>query len=151
MESVVEIPMDTHIPHEYIPAELQRMQIYQRIARIDSRESRDDMRDELEDRYGEVPQSVLTLIDAAWIKSLCERAQIVQLIVRDGEARLQFHPRAQIDGGKLMLVAQQQGAFLQAGEQVTFVLVRKKSAAEAIMAELPQLIYTIARCIDSNE
>ena len=56
--TVVELPVDAYLPPSYITAESQRLDIYKRIAEIASEEEREDMLDELIDRFGEPPKPV---------------------------------------------------------------------------------------------
>ncbi|HXB48045.1 MAG TPA: transcription-repair coupling factor, partial [Streptosporangiaceae bacterium] len=54
----IELPVDAHIPHDYIAGERLRLEAYTRIASIDSVHDIDAVRDELNDRYGEAPVQV---------------------------------------------------------------------------------------------
>ena len=53
----VELPVDAHIPHDYVPGERLRLEAYTRIAAIDSADDIDAVRDELADRYGPPPRA----------------------------------------------------------------------------------------------
>ena len=54
----VELPVNAHIPHDYVPGERLRLEAYTRIAAIDSAEDAAEVRDELADRYGPPPEPV---------------------------------------------------------------------------------------------
>ena len=53
----VELPVNAHIPHDYVPGERLRLEAYTRIAAIDSEQDVTAVRDELTDRYGEPPKA----------------------------------------------------------------------------------------------
>ena len=55
-DTVMEIPIDAHIPKKYIPRETGRISMYKRIAAITDIDSFRDVQDELIDRYGEIPR-----------------------------------------------------------------------------------------------
>ena len=64
----VELPVNAHIPHDYVPGERLRLAAYTSIAAIDSEEDVVAVRDELLDRYGELPLPVATLLDVARLR-----------------------------------------------------------------------------------
>ena len=66
-ECLIDLQINAHIPDKYISALAQRLAIYRRIADVRTIEDADDVRDELRDRYGEIPLSVEGLIQV----SLC--------------------------------------------------------------------------------
>jgi len=65
----VDIHIDAHIPESYIESYPQRIAIYKRIADIHNEDEAMDVTDELIDRYGEPPKSVLGLIKVALFKN----------------------------------------------------------------------------------
>ena len=66
-ECLIDLQINAHIPEKYISALQQRLSIYRRIADIRSYQDAEDVRDELRDRYGDIPPSVEGLIEV----SLC--------------------------------------------------------------------------------
>ena len=62
--------MDAFIPASYIPDEYQKLDIYKRIALIETEEEMDDMMEELIDRFGDIPKKVQKLILIARLKAL---------------------------------------------------------------------------------
>ncbi|MGB9147770.1 MAG: transcription-repair coupling factor, partial [Acidobacteriaceae bacterium] len=67
------------IDESYIPEENQRLRMYKRIAGIDSERTLDDVRTELEDRYGPLPVSVAHLLEATRLRIECERIGVSQI------------------------------------------------------------------------
>ena len=71
--STIEIEVDAFIPSVYVPDEAQRMDMYRRVAAIDTQASYADVLDELMDRYGDLPPQVVTLADIALARALASR------------------------------------------------------------------------------
>ena len=71
----VELPVDAHLPHDYIPGERLRLEAYRKLAAagLDERR-REAVRDELADRYGELPEPVANLLAVARFRMLRPRA-----------------------------------------------------------------------------
>jgi transcription-repair coupling factor (superfamily II helicase) len=150
-ETSVDIPIDAHIPHDYVPSELMRLKAYRRIADIDGADAMLDVTEEFIDRYGEPPESVTNLIRISLVKAYAARAYLESVSVRDGEARMKFSEFAHIDGGKLIAaVSGMEGARLIASESPTIEIRRKNADALAISEKLPQFLYTIVRCVDAD-
>ncbi len=148
----LDIPMSAHIPAGFIPNEVQRLSAYRRIADAEGEDSQLLLREELEDRYGELPEEVENLFLLAKIKQLAKRAYIGLVTVRDGEAKLSFLSDAPLDGGKLLgAVSNFLGAQLLASEPPAVRIRQKNVDAAALARKLPQFIYTIVHCVDAPE
>lgn len=150
-ETSVDIPIDAHIPHDYVSSELMRLKAYRRIAEIDSAESMMDVTEEFIDRYGEPPESVTNLMRISEVKAYASRAFIESVTVREGEAKLRFSGNARLDGGRLIsAVTGFEGARLIASDPPAIEIRQKNATAETITSKLPQFLYTIVRCVDND-
>ena len=87
-ESQIVINMSAHIPEYYVKSSATRMEMYKRISFIDTSDDRNDVYDELTDRFGDVPRSVERLLNVALAKACCERAKIKKIELSG--ARLTF-------------------------------------------------------------
>jgi transcription-repair coupling factor (superfamily II helicase) len=67
-DTAIDLDVDAYIPPEYIVNEVQKLDIYKRIAGIESREECDEMREELRDRFGNVPVSIENLLRVAMLR-----------------------------------------------------------------------------------
>jgi transcription-repair coupling factor (superfamily II helicase) len=83
----VELPVNAHIPHDYIPGERLRLEAYTSIAAIDSEPDVDAVRDELIDRYGDPPPPVLTLLDVARLRFAARRAGLTDITLQGSHVR----------------------------------------------------------------
>lgn len=64
----IELPLDAYLPHEYVPSERLRLEMYKRLADAATTADLTAVRDELQDRYGSAPQPVLTLLSVAELR-----------------------------------------------------------------------------------
>ncbi len=148
-DTVVDIPIDAHIPRPYIRNEVQRLAAYKRIAAIDGHESYQDMQEELIDRYGEPPLPVENLLLVSLVKAYAKRALLEQVAVRDGEVTMKFVADAAIDGGKLIgVISRQGGAQLAATEPPAIKIVEKKADALRLTQVLPEFLRAVGGCVE---
>ncbi len=103
IETRVELKVDAYLPQEYVRGEYQRIEIYKRIAAIDDRAARDDVEEELVDRFGDLPEPVVNLVAIAQLKALCSAMGIESVIRRAGQLVMKFSPHAKIDGARLFV------------------------------------------------
>lgn len=78
-ECLIDMQIDAHIPESYIVNIPQRLAIYRRIADIFTEEDAEDVKDELRDRYGEIPESVQGLIDISMLRNAASKLGIYEI------------------------------------------------------------------------
>jgi transcription-repair coupling factor (superfamily II helicase) len=83
----VELPVNAHIPHDYVPGERLRLEAYTSIAAIDSEEDVAAVRDELVDRYGALPLPVVTLLDVARLRFAARTAGLTDITLQGNFVR----------------------------------------------------------------
>ncbi|MBR2287123.1 MAG: hypothetical protein IJ865_02700 [Clostridia bacterium] len=79
LETRVDLRVNAFLPNAYISDEHQRMEMYRRIAALSSDADREDIIDELIDRFGDMPDEVNTLLDVSQLRYLCNREGISQV------------------------------------------------------------------------
>lgn len=72
----IDLNVSAYIPSTYIEDEIVKLEMYKKIAAIDSKEDMYDVQEELEDRFSDIPKETQTLLNIAYIKSLCKRLKI---------------------------------------------------------------------------
>ena len=75
-ECSADLTVNANIPERYVPSAEQRMDLYRRIAAIRTDDDASDLLDEMLDRYGEAPRSVLALLDVALLRAAAAKAGI---------------------------------------------------------------------------
>ena len=83
----VELPVNAHIPHDYVPGERLRLAAYTSIAAIDGEDDVAAVREELLDRYGELPLPVATLLDVARLRSAARRVGLTDITLQGSHVR----------------------------------------------------------------
>ncbi|CUR57007.1 Transcription-repair-coupling factor [metagenome] len=77
----IELPVDAHLPHDYIPSERLRLEIYKRLAEVRVDGDVDEIREELVDRYGAPPEAVESLLVVARFRARCRQAGVREVTV----------------------------------------------------------------------
>ncbi len=81
-DCVIDISVDAFIPDKFISSTANRIEAYKRIASLETEEDVDDLIDELVDRYGDVPESVMGLIDISLLRVLAASLGITEIVQR---------------------------------------------------------------------
>ena len=106
LETRMDVHVNAYLPADYVSGDRQRLEVYKRIASIRTAEQRDDMEDELIDRFGDEPQCVANLVAVAYLKALCMRLGIERVIQTEGRMDMRFAANAQVDGERLFRALQ---------------------------------------------
>ncbi len=104
LRTTISLGMDLRIPQEYIPSENLRLRTYKRISSVASEDEKQDVRKELEDRFGQLPKSVENLLEFALLKSISERLHIASVERQGSKLALRFHPETPLDPATLVKV-----------------------------------------------
>ena len=83
----VELPVNAHIPHDYLPGERLRLEAYTQIAAIDSDADVTAVLDELTDRYGLPPEPVANLLEVARLRARARRAGLTDITLQGNHVR----------------------------------------------------------------
>ena len=86
-ESKIDIRCDASIPESYIASSALRMEMYKKISLILTDKDREDVLDELFDRFGEPPRITLRLLSIALLRALASRARIARVEAENGIVR----------------------------------------------------------------
>ncbi len=104
LRTTLSLGFDVRIPENYIPSENLRLRTYKRISSIASDDEKQDVRKELEDRFGTPPATVDNLLEYAVLKSMCERLRISAVERQGSRIAIRFHPETTIDPAALVNV-----------------------------------------------
>lgn len=114
----VDLPVQAFLPIKYVPELRQRIDVYRRLSRISDVRQLDDMRDELEDRFGRVTKPVKSLLDVAELKIDASIWLVKSLQVEDNYLVMTYANRQRIDhlaklhDGRLRVVDSQKAYWL---------------------------------------
>ncbi|MCL8027228.1 transcription-repair coupling factor [Nocardioides bruguierae] len=97
----IELPVDAHLPHDYIGSERLRLEMYKRLAEVRSDEDVDAINEELVDRYGEPPVEVVSLLLVARFRARARQAGVREVTVAGKNVR--FYPVSLPDSRQVRL------------------------------------------------
>jgi len=135
--------INIRIPAEYIKEENQRLRMYKRVAGVESEAQLKDVREELADRFGELPAAVRNLLEYARLKLAAQRLGVAGIDRRREQVTIRFTPEAAVDPEKLArFVAGQPGAQFSPSGVLKFSL--RASQADEVLGSLQQLSEELA-------
>ncbi len=142
-ETQLNLGLNIRIPAEYIPQENQRLRMYKRVAGIETEARLNEVRGELEDRYGAPPAAVRNLLEYATLKLLAQRVGVAGMERKRDLVSIRFSGNAAIEPQLLArFVAAQKGAQFTPAGVLKFAL--KSTTADEILARLKQLLAELS-------
>ena len=147
-EVKIELPIDAHIPHDFIQSERLRLEMYKRLAEVRSDADVDAIREELLDRYGEPPPPVASLLEVARLRARARAATLTDVTLQGKYVR--FAPVDLPDSVRVRLDRLYPKSLVKA--QVRTMLVPRPAAAgvggepvrgEALLAWARTVIDTV--------
>ena len=96
-ETSVDLNVDAYIPDSYISNEFQKLDIYKRIAGIETQQDYDDMLEELLDRFGEPGKAVLNLLAVAKLKAIAHQGYVTEIKQTGKTVRFTLYEKAKLN------------------------------------------------------
>jgi transcription-repair coupling factor (superfamily II helicase) len=103
------LPLDAYIPDVYIEDSTQKLLTYKRLSKIRDESDLKDMEDELKDRFGEIPQPLVNLLDIISLKCVLSRAKIKKIEYADKHLILHVTEKTPIDMKRLLSLVKERG------------------------------------------
>jgi transcription-repair coupling factor (superfamily II helicase) len=149
-ETQLNLGLNIRVPGTYIPEENQRLQMYKRVARVETESQLGDVAAELEDRYGPAPPAVRNLLDYASLKLLCMRVGVNAIERKRDSVTFKFRQSAQVDPERLAsFVASQRGTQFTPDGMLKFVL--KATAPAEVLRTLRAVLEQLASVETASE
>jgi transcription-repair coupling factor (superfamily II helicase) len=144
--------IDAYLPSDYIYDNIQKIEIYKKVAGVQSLEEADDLYDELVDRFGDPPQAVLQLLTVARLKVYGRMYAIESISQQGDEIKLTMQADHWIDGQKLMHIANQfeRRVRLTPGPHIQIALNRSGLDDEEALKLLEQFLAKYKDAIKSK-
>lgn len=105
----INIPVNAYIPDVYIQDATQKLLAYKRLSRVRDEDELREMENELKDRYGALPSSLVNLLEVISLKSLLVRLRIRKVEKSDRQVILHVTERTPLDMKKLLALATDSG------------------------------------------
>jgi transcription-repair coupling factor (superfamily II helicase) len=128
-EPVIDLSIEAYLPDSFIPDAAQKIAMYKKFKFVKSPEAADDLEEELEDRYGDLPEAVRNLLDVTRMKSYAAQYGVEGVSTQGAETVVRVAPESvgRIDQAKLFGLAKQHaGQFLKKSNGSLHVVFRTK-------------------------
>ncbi len=96
-DAKLDVDFDLFIPEKYIPGEMERITVYHRLVNFSEGDQINEMKLELEDRFGKLPQEVAHFLSAVEIKLLAAQLYAKRIVLKSDRMKLFFAEEAQHD------------------------------------------------------
>ncbi|MDY5846721.1 MAG: transcription-repair coupling factor [Bariatricus sp.] len=152
--TTIDLNIDAYIPPSYIPNEYQKLDIYKRIAAIETEEEREDMLEELIDRFGEPPKKVQQLLTIAQIKAYAHSAYIISIEQKGEDYQFTMYEKAKVAARRIpILLDKYKGALTFKVDANPYFIYRKlrkskKEKDEQVLENVKKIISDIHGLIE---
>ena len=147
IETTVDLKVDAYIPSSYIEDEMQKIEVYKKIAAIESIDEYMDIKEELEDRYSDIPDPVYNLMDIAYIKSRAKLLSIEEIkeSVNDVSFRFQAGDSDYEKIFKIIIEKYKDSIMLKFGEAPSFIFKLKDQKKENMLAFFKEMLENLIK------
>ncbi|MFQ7311649.1 MAG: transcription-repair coupling factor [Sellimonas sp.] len=126
--TTIDLNVDAFIPASYVPNEYQKLDIYKRIAAIETDEEMDDMMEELIDRFGDIPKKVQKLILIARLKALAHSVYVTSVEQKGNVLKLVMYEKAKVKVEEIpKLLERRKGELVFKTDLAPYFLYEKKN------------------------
>ena len=136
----IKLGIDDNVPPEYIENLAQRLSFHHRLSWVSNHEEIDELRDELRDRYGPIPESVEGLLETARIRLLAEEADCASVRISEDRARIVMNSPA---GGAKPQLQRLLGPQARVGNTQIIVEAGKGVDNQEFVPEIAAVLETI--------
>ncbi len=139
--TTVDLRVDAHIPESFIRNQNQRIDIYKKIASIASLQDSYDVEEEIEDRFGTIPQPVRNVIDIALIKADAHALGIIEVTQSDKGVMFVFDLKRVDMKAVSGIISQSKGkALFSAGERPYLIVREQPDSPEKLLSNIKFLL-----------
>ena len=93
VETRISLPVEAYLPDDYVPDSRQKVSIYKKVAGVKDQEALNELREELKDRYGTIPEPAEMLLEIANIKQLSQHLGITTIVAGKEQVKVTFDER----------------------------------------------------------
>jgi transcription-repair coupling factor (superfamily II helicase) len=147
VEPELRLGLPAYIPDSYVADESERLTLYRRMARAESEQDLDELREEMRDRFGPVPTLVENLLLAMNLRRQMKALMIMSAVLKGNQLELRLHPDAPVDGERLASLAKVNRERLRL-TPAQGVMVRLEGGDEygRIFAQIEAVLQALAGC-----
>lgn len=142
LEPEIQLGFPAYIPEAFIPDVNQRLVFYKKLANVGDRVDLEDLAAEMEDRFGPLPQLVLSFLEVMDLRRVL-RDYLVTAVYKKGEkVTLHFHPNSPVKGEKLVALVQKDRGRSQLTPDLRLTLTLKPD--EDVMSAVKTLLEKLS-------
>jgi transcription-repair coupling factor (superfamily II helicase) len=148
----IDLPVDAHLPPDYIPSDRLRLEGYRRLAAASHDSDIDAVVEELTDRYGALPETAERLVAVARLRLLCRAAGVTEVSAASA-ATLRLAPMTLPDSGQVRLARRYPGARYRATTSTVQVPIPRAGGVGAPRIrdlELVQMVAELLAALDGK-
>ena len=148
-ETSVDLNVDAYIPDSYISNEFQKLDIYKRIAGIETQQDYDDMLEELLDRFGEPGKAVLNLLAIAKLKAIAHQGYVTEIKQTGKTVRFTLYEKARLntEGFPALMQKYRRGLQFKNEQEPKFILEPQGSLIPALTEFAEELKNMAEECV----
>lgn len=153
--TTMDLNVDAYIPDSYIPNEYQKLDIYKRIAAVETEDEMEDMVEELIDRFGDIPKKVETLLNVARLKALAHSVYVTAVEQKGETYTFVMYEKAKVRPERIQdLLDTFKGALLFKTDTPPYFIYEKKNRNkkeknEGILRVVKNVLIGIKGLIDA--
>ena len=148
-ETSIDIKADAFIPQTYISNEKQRLEIYKKIAAVEDEAQRDEILEELIDRFSDPPKSVQNLLFIARLKAQAHRLYFTEIKQLGNEMQLSFYEKAKIKAENIPKVTEELGNrikfIVKDGPRFIYTIPKRQGRNASAIEELREILEVCER------
>ncbi|MGE0822477.1 MAG: transcription-repair coupling factor [Candidatus Binatia bacterium] len=141
IEPDIQLGLPAYIPEAYVPDVNQRLIFYKKMANVEARSDLEDLAAEMEDRFGPLPQLVLSFLEVMDLRRVLREYLVTSVYKKGEKVTLHFHPDSPIQGERLVALLKKDRGRSQLSPDLrfTFTLAPEDDVMVATKALLQSL------------
>lgn len=150
-ETKIDLNVDAFVPPLYIKNEALKMDVYKRIAGIETMEEYEDMQDELLDRFGDIPSQVENLLEVVLLKTEAHKVYVTEISGNKNRIKMVMWPEAKIDVERIpILVREYKGRLKFFPGDNPYFIYEPRQSPEGVIDRAKGLVESLSTLVDSQ-
>jgi transcription-repair coupling factor (superfamily II helicase) len=145
VEPVVSVNVEGYIPEDYVPEVNQRLVLYKRLAGVASDADLEDLRSELQDRFGPLPEPAAQLLDVVRVRIAARALAVERLEAGAGRALITFAPSTPLQPQRLVRTIERSRGRLRLKREFTLEARIEDGSWSTVRDSLLKLMGELAR------
>jgi len=136
----IRLGIAAYFPEDYIPDTNQRLILYKRLASLRDEREMDEIHEEIQDRYGQMPQEVENLCRIMELKRHLKEALVQQISYNEGRVSFLFHSESPVKVERVLEVVNRDSSRIRLSPDGRLSFWPQSQAWEEILSEVTELL-----------